>query len=434
MDSAIAPKVTEFFEKADGMLPRRLVEPIDRFAQFFLRLMPVVMRDFFLQNLPGRLFGVLFRRVSREVDHSQSAVRFQPFFHFFAGMVRSLIDPQDDFPSRASLKQLFQPTDRRLRVLPVDHKRDDLFPRSQMEGAVNVLGGFASRSVRNEGLLADRIPALCDRSFEINLALIASQGSDLLPTVDQFRKNFRRFKLEASLLGLAPFDIQLAPALIAPVQGLHQFPRPALAIAKVKTFLDQNANRFDGPSAAHLSAWHRFLLKQLTELAQFVRLQVTLAMLPSPARIILQAVQPFLLVGSRPSTDRLFIHEENVGGLPVTVAFSHQQQRMVALPLVTIEFLVFVTSRSFQEVWLAQHCASFSGKVFNATIIFCQRRLHILVCRAYRRRLSQGKAARMHLLGSVSLFRHRVCWTVMFALITIRRADSPVKKTVNPYE
>jgi hypothetical protein len=365
------------------MLPRRLVEPIDRFAQFFLRLMPVVMRDFFLQNLPGRLFGVLFRRVSREVDHSQSAVRFQPFFHFFAGMVRSLIDPQDDFPSRAILKQSFQPTDRRVRVLPVDHKRDDLFPRSQMEGAVNVLGGFASRSVRNEGLLADRIPALRDRSFEINLALIAGQGSDLLPTVDQFRKNFRRFKLEASLLGLAPFDIQLAPALIAPVQGSHQLPRPALAIAKVKTFLDQNANRFDGPSAAHLSAWHRFLLKQLTELAQFVRLQVTLAMLPSPARIILQAVQPFLLVGSRPSTDRLFIHEENVGGFPVTVAFSHQQQRMVALPLVTIEFLVFVTSRSFQEVWLAQHCASFSGKVFNATIIFCQRPLHILVCRAY---------------------------------------------------
>jgi hypothetical protein len=35
---------------------------------------------------------------------------------------------------------------------------------------------------------------------------------------------------------------------------------------------------------------------------------------------------------------------------------------MVALPLVTIEFLVFVTSRSFQEVWLAQHCASFFRK------------------------------------------------------------------------
>jgi hypothetical protein len=53
------------------------------------------------------------------VDHSQSAARFQPFFHFFAGMVRSLIDLQDDFPSRANLKQLFQPTDRRVRVLPV---------------------------------------------------------------------------------------------------------------------------------------------------------------------------------------------------------------------------------------------------------------------------------------------------------------------------
>src|SRR5215468_8216600 len=145
-------------------------------------------------------------------------------------------------------------------------------------------------------------------------------------------------------------------------QRSHQLPRPALAVAKTKTLLNQNANRFDGPSAARLSAWHRFLLKQLTELVQFVRLQVTLAMLPSPARIILQAVQAFLLVGLRPATDRLFIHEENVGGLPVTVAFGHQQQRMVALPLVTIEFLVFVTSRSFQEVWLAQHCASFFRK------------------------------------------------------------------------
>src|SRR5262245_3195537 len=84
-----------------------------------------------------------------------------------------------------------------------------------------------------------------------------------------------------------------------------------------------------------------------TSLVQFIRLQVTLAMLPSPARIILQAVQAFLLVGLRPATDRHFIHEENVGGLTVTVAFGHQQHRMVSLSLVTIEFLVFVTSRSF---------------------------------------------------------------------------------------
>src|SRR5262249_846810 len=101
---------------------------------------------------------------------------------------------------------------------------------------------------------------------------------------------------------------------------------------------------------------------QLTELVQFLRLQVTLAMLPSPARIILQAVQASLLVGLRPATDRLFIHKEDVGGLPITIAFGHEQQRMVALPLMSIEFLVFVPSRSFQEVWLAQHCASFFRK------------------------------------------------------------------------
>src|SRR5262249_53340307 len=93
-------------------------------------------------------------------------------------------------------------------------------------------------------------------------------------------------------------------------------------------------------------------------------------MLPSPARIILQAVQAFLLVGLRPATDRLFIHEENVGGLPVTVAFGHQQQCVIALPLVTIEFLVFVTSRSFQEVLLAQHCASFFQKMCSTRQLY----------------------------------------------------------------
>src|SRR5262249_45900442 len=203
---------------------------------------------------------------------------------------------------------------------------------------------------------------LRDRSFEINLTLIAGQGRDFFPAGDQFRKDFRRLKLKAQLLGLAPFDIQSAPALIAPVERPHQLPRPTLAITKAKPFLDQDANRFDGPSAARLSAWHRFLLKQLTELVQFLRLQVTLAMLPSPARIILQAVQASLLVGLRPATDRLFIHKEDVGGLPITIAFGHEQQRMVALPLMSIEFLVFVPSRSFQEVWLAQHCASFFRK------------------------------------------------------------------------
>jgi hypothetical protein len=231
----------------------------------------------------------------------QGQVRFQPFFHFFAGMMRSLINPQDDFPARTSLKHLFQPADRRVRVLPVNHKRNDFLSGSQMKSAINVFGGFASRAIRDERLLADRIPALRDRSLEINFTLIAGQGRDFLPTGGQLRKDLRRLKLKAQLLGLAPFDVQLAPALIAPVERSHQLPRPALAVAKAKTLLNQNANRFDGPSAAHLSAWHRFLLKQLTELVQFVRLQVTLAMLPSPARIILQAVQAFLLVGLRES-------------------------------------------------------------------------------------------------------------------------------------
>src|SRR5262249_683772 len=90
-------------------------------------------------------------------------------------------NPQDDSPPRTRLKHLFQPADRRVRVLPVNHKRDDFLSSSQMESAINVFSGFASRAIRDEGLLADRIPALRDRPLEINFTLIASQGRDFLP-------------------------------------------------------------------------------------------------------------------------------------------------------------------------------------------------------------------------------------------------------------
>lgn len=301
MYSAIAPKVTEFFKKTDGVLPRRLVETIYRFAQIFLRLVPAMMRDLFLQGLPGCFFRVLFRRLGREVNYLQAPMPFQPFFYFITGVVRSSIYPQNDLPSWTSDQQLFKPADCRVRILPVNDKRNDFFSGPQVNCPINVLRTFASRSVGNQGLLADRIPAAGDRSFKVDFALITSQGRDVLPTGSQFRQHLRGFKLEAQLLSLTPFDVKLAPSLVAPVERSHQLPRPALAVAKAKTLLNQNANRFDGPSAARLSAWHRFLLKQLTELAQFIRSQAALAMLPSPARIILQAVQAFLLVGLRGS-------------------------------------------------------------------------------------------------------------------------------------
>jgi hypothetical protein len=97
-------------------------------------------------------------------------------------------------------------------------------------------------------------------------------------------------------------------------------------------------------------------------LSEVIRLQATLAVLPTPARIILEAFQAFLLVGLRPTANCLFIHKENVGGLSITIAFGHEQQRMVAVSLMNNEFLVFKTSRGFQKVWLAQHRASFIRK------------------------------------------------------------------------
>src|SRR5262249_60780841 len=116
-------------------------------------------------------------------------------------------------PGPAALQHLVQPTDRRVRVLPVNHERNDFFPGPQMESAVKVLGGFAPRAIRDEGLLADWIPALRDRSFEINLTLIAGQGRDLFPARGHFRKDFPRLKIKARFLRLAPVVIPSARAL-----------------------------------------------------------------------------------------------------------------------------------------------------------------------------------------------------------------------------
>src|SRR5262245_2896904 len=99
MYPAVAPEITELFQEMDGMFPCLSVEAIDRLAQFFLRLVPVVMRDFFLQPLPGRLSRILFRRIRWEVNDLQTAVCFQPLSHFIAGMMRSLINPEHDLSS-----------------------------------------------------------------------------------------------------------------------------------------------------------------------------------------------------------------------------------------------------------------------------------------------------------------------------------------------
>src|SRR5262249_35815756 len=153
-------------------------------------------------------------------------------------------------------------------------------------------------------------------------------------------------------------------------------------------------------------AWHRSLLKQLTELVQFIRSQATLAVLPSPARIILQAVQALLLVGLRPATDRLFVYKEDVSGLAVTVSLGYQQQRMVGLTLVTVELLVFKTSRGFQIVWLAQHCASYFPKSCSTRRLYTVSARSISWCAGHIGRiqvsfnLASGKILRKNKAGA----------------------------------
>ena len=102
-------------------------------------------------------------------------------------MVGGLIQPQHDLPTRASRQHLVQPAERRIGVLPVNHKRRDFFPRPQMHRAIEVLGGFTPCPIGNQGLLSHRVPAPSHCSFQVNFALIPCQWGDLNLAGSQFR-------------------------------------------------------------------------------------------------------------------------------------------------------------------------------------------------------------------------------------------------------
>src|SRR5262245_56500307 len=279
----------------------------------------------------------------------------QPLFYFVAGMMRRLVQPQHNVPEWTGRPHLLQPANRSLRVLPVTDKRYALFPRPQMYRPINVFCRFAARPIRNQGLLPRRAPAPCYRPFHIHLALIAGQGRDRHAPRRQIGQGFCCLPFTAGLLRRAALDIELAPPLITPVELPHQLTYSAPTVPHVKALLQHGSNRPDGPPAAHHRARHRFVLQHLTELSSFCFTQPPPSMFPTPAGMILQPIKPLLLILPNPATDALFIHKEHVGDLTIRVALGHQQQRVIALALVTIEFFVFVLSQGFLIVLWAQH-------------------------------------------------------------------------------
>ena len=138
VNPACIPVVPKLFQEVDSMDTRRLVEAVDRLTQGGFRFVPTMVGNLLLQCLPRPSFRVGFRGVRRKVDYSQPWMRFEPLFDLVTGMVWGLIQPQHDLPTRARRQHLVQPAERRVGVLPVNHKRSNFFPCPQMHRAIEV--------------------------------------------------------------------------------------------------------------------------------------------------------------------------------------------------------------------------------------------------------------------------------------------------------
>jgi hypothetical protein len=162
------------------MCLHRLIVGIDRLTEIRSGLMPVRMADLLLQRFPGGGLGVLLWRVGGEVDYGETGMGREPLLYLVAGMVRRLIEPQQDLPVGMLLQDQLQPARGGLTILPVDDKTTDFLAGAEMDGPINVLRLLTPRSIRPERLLPERIPAPRQRPFSIDLALIPGQRHDRL--------------------------------------------------------------------------------------------------------------------------------------------------------------------------------------------------------------------------------------------------------------
>src|SRR5262245_18668985 len=83
------------------MLLPRLVIAINRRAEIGHGLIPAMMTYLFLEILPRGLLGILLRGVFGKGNHFNPGLRFQPFFHLFAGVMRGLVLPEQKLALRA---------------------------------------------------------------------------------------------------------------------------------------------------------------------------------------------------------------------------------------------------------------------------------------------------------------------------------------------
>ena len=86
-----------------------------------------------------------------------------------------------------------------------------------------------------------------------------------------------------------------------------------------------------------------------------LRVQAALPMFSPPVPMILQALQAVALVARHPLPDRFFGQQEKAADLVILVPLGHQNQRMIALPLMRFCPFIFIPPTGFSVIFSTEH-------------------------------------------------------------------------------
>jgi hypothetical protein len=366
MNSSALPEIAESLEEIDRMPPRLLVIPVDGVREALLGRVILVMARRLLQILPGRLLRVLLGRVLREADHAHPRVPLEPLLDLGVGQVGRRVEPQQDRATRYGGQQQLEPGGRGPGVLKVDREGRDFLARAQVFGPVDVLGKLRARAVGDARLPTDRIPPLADRPLEVDSCLVPRQRRHSLAVGCEFGENEMGFGLEAGLLLFGALDVESPAALPAPSHQVQDLAHSALAIHDTKALVHQIDDGAKRPPAAHLRARHGFFAEQRTEPGKVLGRKPTLPVLPTPARVVLQARKAALLVGVHPARDRTGVNEQDVSDLLVGVTFVDEHQGVVARTLARMRAPLLVQAPRLEVIGARNlHRTSFGSDIIE---------------------------------------------------------------------
>src|SRR5690349_2801087 len=78
-------------------------------------------------------------------------------------------------------------------------------------------------------------------------------------------------------------------------------------------------------------------------------------MFSAPPRMILEPLQPMALIPGNPLSNRCFRQQQNTTDLVVPVSLRHQDQRVIALPLVKLRPFILVPPTRFGVIFGTEH-------------------------------------------------------------------------------